>query len=39
VAKWEKLIPPGIEKADAKVLADIFHREIYSKIDAKTYGM
>lgn len=39
VAKWEKLIPPGIEKADAKVLADIFHREIYSKVDAKTYGM
>lgn len=39
VAKWEKLIPPGIETADASVLAAIFHREIYSKIDAKTYGM
>lgn len=39
VAKWEKLIPPGIEKADSKVLADILQREIYSKIDARTYGM
>lgn len=39
VEKWEKLIPAGIEKADASVLATIFQREIYSKIDAKTYGM
>ncbi|WP_418320855.1 C4-dicarboxylate TRAP transporter substrate-binding protein [Piscinibacter sakaiensis] len=39
VAKWEKLIPPGIDKAEPKVLADILHKEIYSKIDVKTYGM
>ena len=39
VEKWEKLIPANIEKLDAKVLADIYQREIYSKVDAKTYGM
>lgn len=39
VQKWEKLIPADIDKADPKVLADIYLREIYSKIDAKTYGM
>jgi len=39
VQKWEKLIPADIEKADPKVLADIYQREIYSKIDPKTFGM
>lgn len=38
VQKWEKLIPPGV-RDDPNVLAEILHREIYSKIDAKTYGM
>ena len=39
VQKWEKLIPADIDKADPKVLSDIYQREIYSKIDPKTFGM
>jgi TRAP-type C4-dicarboxylate transport system substrate-binding protein len=37
VAKWEKLTPEGNWEASA--LAEIYHREIFSKIDAKNYGM
>lgn len=39
VNKWEKLIPNDVEKLDAKVLAEIYQREIYSKIDPKKYGL
>lgn len=38
VEKWEKLTPEA-GNWDAKTLAEIYRREIFSKIDAKTYGM
>jgi TRAP-type C4-dicarboxylate transport system substrate-binding protein len=37
VQKWEKLTPEGSWEPAA--LADIYYREIYSKIDPKTFGM
>lgn len=36
--KWEKLTPASTNWEPA-ALADIYRREIFSKIDAKTYGM
>ncbi len=36
--KWERLMPEGRDW-DMPALADIYNREIFSKIDAKTYGM
>lgn len=38
VAKWEKLLPDS-KSYDVKSLAPVYQREIFSKIDAKTYGM
>ena len=38
VEKWEKLTPETGNWEPA-ALAEIYHREIFSKIDAKTYGM
>ena len=35
--KWEKLMPD--QNWETKALADIYYREIYSKIDPKTHGM
>lgn len=35
--KWEKLLPDANYELPA--LAEIYNREIYSKIDAKSYGM
>ncbi|MES2631882.1 MAG: C4-dicarboxylate TRAP transporter substrate-binding protein [Pseudomonadota bacterium] len=37
VEKWEKLTP-NRDNWDANELAEIYRREIFSKIDAKTYG-
>jgi TRAP-type C4-dicarboxylate transport system substrate-binding protein len=37
VQKWEKLTPEGSWEPAA--LAEIYYREIYSKIDPKTFGM
>jgi TRAP-type C4-dicarboxylate transport system substrate-binding protein len=37
VAKWERLLPAA--NYEPNVLIDIYTREIFSKIDAKTYGM
>ena len=37
VQKWEKLTPEGSWEPAA--LADIYYREIYSKIDPRTFGM
>jgi len=37
VEKWEKLTPD--QNWEPKALADIYYREIYSKIDPKTHGM
>ena len=38
VDKWEKLTPESANLEPA-ALAEIYRREIFSKIDAKTYGM
>ncbi len=38
VEKWEKLTPANVNW-EPGALAEIYRREIYSKIDAKTYGM
>jgi TRAP-type C4-dicarboxylate transport system substrate-binding protein len=38
IAKWEKLTPTG-SNMDISALAEIYNREIFSKIDAKTYGL
>lgn len=38
VEKWEKLTPANVNWEPA-ALAEIYRREIFSKIDAKTYGM
>lgn len=37
VEKWEKLTPEGNWQTNA--LAEIYQREIFSKIDAKSYGL
>ena len=37
VQKWEKLMPDG--SWEPKALADVYYREIYSKIDPKSHGM
>jgi TRAP-type transport system periplasmic protein len=37
LAKWEKLMPE--KDWDPAALADIYRQEIFSKIDAKSYGM
>lgn len=37
VAKWERLLPNATYEPNA--LIDIYTREIFSKIDAKTFGM
>lgn len=37
VQKWEKLMPE--RNWEPAALAEIYHREIFSKIDPKTYGM
>lgn len=37
VQKWEKLTPEG--NWEPAALADIYYREIYSKIDPKSFGM
>lgn len=36
--KWEKLAPATVNW-DAAALAEIYRREIFSKMDARTYGM
>ena len=38
VEKWEKLVPMT-NNWEPNALADIYQREIFSKIDAKSYGM
>ena len=38
VAKWEKLTPAD-SNMEISALAEIYRREIFSKIDAKTYGL
>lgn len=38
LAKWEKLLPDD-RPYDVKGLAQVYHREIYSKIDPKKHGM
>ena len=37
VEKWEKLMPEG--NWEPSKLAEVYYREIYSKIDPKTHGM
>lgn len=37
VEKWEKLLPEKAWEMDA--LVEVYRREIYSKLDAKTFGM
>lgn len=38
VEKWEKLVPLSTEWTP-ETLADVYHREIFSRIEAKSYGM
>lgn len=38
LAKWDKLAPAGTAW-DVNVLADVYWREIYSKLDPKSYGL
>lgn len=38
VQKWEKLLPDN-KPYDVKGLSQVYHREIFSKIDAKAFGM
>lgn len=38
LAKWDKLTPANTNW-DVNVLADVYWREIYSRIDPKSYGM
>ena len=38
VEKWEKLVPESANW-EPNALAEVFRREIFSKVDAKTYGL
>lgn len=37
--RWEKMTTDDIDRTDWEAVADLYKREIYSKIDAATYGM
>jgi TRAP-type C4-dicarboxylate transport system substrate-binding protein len=37
--RWQKMMADDIDRTDWKAVADLYKREIYSKIDAQNYGM
>ncbi len=37
--RWQKMMTDDIDRTDWEAVADLYKREIYSKIDAATYGM